>query len=79
MLVTPPSQQLPSQQPTAGVGSSQTAVVDEEAGTITITIPANASTYSDATTMSKLADSFLFPVDEARLNQMGAVATTDWG
>ena len=79
VLATPPSRQPPSQQPSSGVGSSQAAVVDEEAGTITITIPATASTYSDATSMSKLADSFLFPADEARLNQMGAVAAADWG
>ena len=79
VLATPPSRQPPSHQPSSGVGLSQAAVVDEEAGTITITIPATASTYSDATSMSKLADSFLFPADEACLNQMGAVAAADWG
>ncbi|XP_031252520.1 uncharacterized protein LOC116110446 [Pistacia vera] len=79
VLATPPSQQPPSQQPSVGARSSQAAVVDEEAGIITITIPATASTYSDATSMSRLVDSLLFPADEARLNQMGVVAAADWG
>lgn len=69
----------PSLQPAAEAESSKTVVLDEETEMITFSIMASTSTYSDTASISQLTNSFLFPADETRLNQMGVVTAVDWG
>ena len=60
-------------EPSLRKASTKKSKVVEEDDVVTLTLPANASTYSNTSFSDTVVDSLLFPVDQKRLSDIGTI------